>query len=469
MKRLWYLLALCLGLFLISYNLWFFVLREATGATWREVLLQGGMVVDGTGKKMFMADVLIRDGKIAVVGKGIKAAPGARVVDVGGALLLPGFVQILDRPLPTEEMQEALTGSGVTTIACTTDGTGFRRQGEYPGRAGRILNYGMLLGAGDLRESENPRELVQECLAEGFLGLDLDMDNPRDALINFDDIVPLLDGILPRPLLVLHLTEDLCLDHKSLLAALESISPTGSKGSFTLYLRDFRLEKDLSGEAMTEIRGGLARTGAKGDFNPFVLRGEPRYTLAGAVDRFPPDALYLAETPPSLRYLQGKSLGEAARDEGATVPELAARLREQSGGEGSLLVEVVETGGEKAFSTAPFFCWQAPPGFFHGGEQDVPRYLGLLEEERLPGSLEERVRRLTSLPAEMLGIESRGIITPRAYADLLVVRRNREGFSLESVFVNGRPVLFKGKRTGFRPGIMIFRGQAGIPPSGENS
>lgn len=42
MKRLWHSLALCLILFLASYNLWFFVLREVTRATWRETLLQGG-------------------------------------------------------------------------------------------------------------------------------------------------------------------------------------------------------------------------------------------------------------------------------------------------------------------------------------------------------------------------------------------------------------------------------------------
>ncbi|TJZ45302.1 5-methylthioadenosine deaminase [Streptomyces piniterrae] len=39
-------------------------------------------------------DVLMRDGAIAAVGRGLAAPPGARVVDVAGKLVLPGFVDV---------------------------------------------------------------------------------------------------------------------------------------------------------------------------------------------------------------------------------------------------------------------------------------------------------------------------------------------------------------------------------------
>lgn len=466
MKRLWHFLVLCLILFLVSYNLWFFVLREVTRATWREVLLQGGMVVDGTGKEMFGADVLIRDGRVVAVGKGIKAAPGARVVDARGCLLFPGLVQIYDGSLPRREVQEALVASGVTTIACTTDG--LRRGGGEPGRAGSILNYGVLLRAAELLEADNPRELAKECLAEGFLGFGLDLDDPRDALLDLRNLPPLMEGILPRPLVVLHPAEEVCSDPQSLLAFLGRIYPAELRGSFELYLRHFRLYRELSQEEVAQIRGWLEKAGVKGDLNPFLLCGEPRHTLEGALGRFPPDALRFADTPPSLRSLQGRTLGEVAREQGVSVAELAAGIKERSGGT-AVLVEVVETGSEMAFSSEPYFCWQSPPGFFLGVDVDVPVYLDLLVDERLSGSLEERVRRLTSLPAEMLGIRDRGSITPGTYADLLIVRRTGKGFSLRSVLVNGQPVLLEGKRTRSWPGKMIFRERAGIPSSGENS
>lgn len=466
MKRLWHSLALCLILFLASYNLWFFVLREVTRATWRETLLQGGMIVDGTGKEMFGADVLIRDGKVVAIGKGIKAAPGAQVVDARGCLLFPGLVQIYDGSLPGREVQEALVASGVTTIACAADG--LQREGGYRGGAGAIINHGVLLRAAALLEADNPREVAEECFAEGFLGFGLDLDDPRDALLDLRDLPPLMEGILPRPLLVLHPAEEVCSDPQSLLAFLERIYPAELRGSFELYLRHFRLCRELSQEEAAQVRGWLERAGVKGDLNPFLLCGEPRHTLEGALGRFPPDALRFADTPPTLRSLEGRTLGEVAREHGVSVAELAAGIRERSG-EGAVLMEVVETGSEMAFSSEPYFCWQSPPGFFLGVDVDVPVYLDLLVEERLTGSLEERVRRLTSLPAEMLGIRGRGSIAPGAYADILIVRRTGEGFSLESVFVNGQPVLLKGKRTGFWPGKMIFRERAGIPSSGENS
>jgi len=58
-----------------------------------EVLITGGHVVTvdpGLGDQQD-ADVLVRDGRIAAVGRGI-VAPGARAIDARGKLVLPGFV-----------------------------------------------------------------------------------------------------------------------------------------------------------------------------------------------------------------------------------------------------------------------------------------------------------------------------------------------------------------------------------------
>ena len=55
------------------------------------LLLKGGRVVDGTGKAAFEADVLVRDGKIAAVGRGLSGAD--RVIDVTGLTVAPGFIE----------------------------------------------------------------------------------------------------------------------------------------------------------------------------------------------------------------------------------------------------------------------------------------------------------------------------------------------------------------------------------------
>lgn len=447
LKRLWYLLALLLGLFLISYSLFFYVLREVTGATWREVLLQGGSVVDGTGKKSFQSDLLIRDGKIAAVGQGLKAAPGARVVDARGALLLPGFIQLVDRPLPAGKVQQELACAGITTIVCRSGSSRGPSDGQY-------LNYGILLGAGELRGVDAPQSLVRSCLANGLLGLTIDLESPEDAVVGLNDFVPLLEGISPRPLLVVHLPDELCLDDKRLFAALNSILPEGRELPCTLYLREFRLGKNFSGEAAVRLKGFLAKNKVRGDLNPFVLRGVAPYALTAAVGRFSADDLYFAQTPAELHYLQGKSVGEAAGAAGVQAAELAARLCSLSGGS-ELLVEMLETGGERNLDLPSSFCWQAPPGLFCGAEAEVPQFLDLLEGRDSPAVLEDLVYRLTSLPAELLGIRGRGKLIPGAQADLLVVRRDEQGFALESVFINGHPVLLDGRCTGYSPGMIV--------------
>ncbi|HTX67982.1 MAG TPA: dihydroorotase [Thermoleophilia bacterium] len=59
-----------------------------------DLLVQGGRVVDpGTGVDA-VQDVLIAEGKVAQLGKGLVAPAGARVVDAAGMLVLPGLVDL---------------------------------------------------------------------------------------------------------------------------------------------------------------------------------------------------------------------------------------------------------------------------------------------------------------------------------------------------------------------------------------
>jgi cytosine/adenosine deaminase-related metal-dependent hydrolase len=58
------------------------------------VLIQGATVLTGTGERLDGADVLIADGRIQAVGKGLAAPTGARVVDAHGKWVTPGIIDI---------------------------------------------------------------------------------------------------------------------------------------------------------------------------------------------------------------------------------------------------------------------------------------------------------------------------------------------------------------------------------------
>jgi imidazolonepropionase-like amidohydrolase len=58
------------------------------------VLIQGATVLTGTGERLDGADVLIADGRIQAVAKGLAAPAGARVIDAHGKWVTPGIIDI---------------------------------------------------------------------------------------------------------------------------------------------------------------------------------------------------------------------------------------------------------------------------------------------------------------------------------------------------------------------------------------
>jgi N-acyl-D-aspartate/D-glutamate deacylase len=93
-----------------------------------------------------------------------------------------------------------------------------------------------------------------------------------------------------------------------------------------------------------------------------------------------------------------------------------------------------------------------------------PRILGIYAREQQMMSLEEAVRKMTSLAASRVGLLDRGILRPGTFADIAVFDpktiRDVATFSdpmhysvgVRYVFVNGRPVLWDGAITDERPG-----------------
>jgi N-acyl-D-amino-acid deacylase len=58
-----------------------------------DVVVRGGTVVDGTGVPGFTADIGVRDGRIAKVGR-IGAGAAGTTIEADGATVTPGFVDI---------------------------------------------------------------------------------------------------------------------------------------------------------------------------------------------------------------------------------------------------------------------------------------------------------------------------------------------------------------------------------------
>lgn len=91
-----------------------------------DLIIRGGLVVDGTGAAPQRADVAVRDGLIAAIGQ---IAGGAEEeIDGTGCIVTPGFVDIhthYDGQVTWEDTLAPSSGHGVTTVVMGNCGVGF--------------------------------------------------------------------------------------------------------------------------------------------------------------------------------------------------------------------------------------------------------------------------------------------------------------------------------------------------------
>jgi N-acyl-D-aspartate/D-glutamate deacylase len=91
-----------------------------------DLVIRGGTLVDGSGAAPFEADVAVKDGRIAAVGK--VAGRGAEEIDARGRLVTPGFVDIhthYDGQATWDQRMQPSSWHGVTTVVMGNCGVGF--------------------------------------------------------------------------------------------------------------------------------------------------------------------------------------------------------------------------------------------------------------------------------------------------------------------------------------------------------
>jgi dihydroorotase/N-acyl-D-amino-acid deacylase len=82
-----------------------------------DIVILNGHVVDGTGSPWYAADVGIRDGRIAAIGR-LAGAPAKQTIDAAGKVVAPGFIDMLGQSELTVLVEPTLPSKifqGITT------------------------------------------------------------------------------------------------------------------------------------------------------------------------------------------------------------------------------------------------------------------------------------------------------------------------------------------------------------------
>lgn len=100
---------------------------EDRGRSIIDLLIRNGFVVDGAGNPGFYADVAVKNGKIAAIGR-LPQLRGKREIDAAGKIVAPGFIDMhthSDLMLLAEPLHEGKVSQGVTTDVIGHDGLSY--------------------------------------------------------------------------------------------------------------------------------------------------------------------------------------------------------------------------------------------------------------------------------------------------------------------------------------------------------
>ncbi len=123
-----------------------------------DLIIQNGLIIDGSGNPWYRGDVGIRGGKIAAIGK-LDANEAQRVIDANGLVVAPGFIDVhthVEDGIRKRPTAENFLFDGVTTIItgnCGGSETDLPKFFDELRTSGISLNLATLIGHNSVRRA----------------------------------------------------------------------------------------------------------------------------------------------------------------------------------------------------------------------------------------------------------------------------------------------------------------------------
>jgi N-acyl-D-amino-acid deacylase len=503
-----------------------------------DLLIAGGQVVDGTGAPARRADVAIKDGRIAAVGT-IAKLYAREVIDAAGLVVAPGFIDVHTHAddLIEQPRAENFVRMGVTTIVAGNCGSSSLDVGKALvaiEQAGASVNFATLIGHNTVRRAvmgtadRNPtipeldkmKALVWRGMADGAVGLSTGLQYVPGTYAQTWEIIELArvagneGGVYASHMrnegtaLEEAVTETIRVGEMSgcrvQISHLKVDSPSRWGASAkALALIDAARKRGTLVEAdqyaytaassslgirfpSWALEGGQPQINARLNDAPTwtKIKSEIRGLLAerGLADlSFAVVASYRAD--PTLNGLSMKQVAAKLKGAESADAQLEAAREMMLAGGASMVYHFMSDEDIDRIMKHPQVGVASDSSVLTMGE-GVPHPRGYGNNARVLGeyvrmrkviTLEEAVRKMTSLPADQFRFAERGRIAPGNFADLVVFDRATVGDEatfdkphayargIPYVLINGVPVIRKGEHTGAKPGVALMPGKAQSP------
>jgi N-acyl-D-amino-acid deacylase len=182
-----------------------------SNATDFDLIISGGRIVDGTGNPWFAADIAIKDGRIAAIGR-IEPSRAAQAISAKGLIVAPGFIDVhahIERGIERLPQAENFLRMGVTSVVTGNCGGSAANLGEWFAgleKAGISLNIASLIGHNTVRrngmngdfdrppsaeELQKMRDLVDKAMRDGAVGFSTGLEYIPGTYARTEEIVEL--------------------------------------------------------------------------------------------------------------------------------------------------------------------------------------------------------------------------------------------------------------------------------------
>ncbi len=508
-----------------------------------DLLITNARIVDGSGNPWYRADIAIKHGRIAGVGR-FSRAQSAKTIDAANQIVAPGFIDVHTHveSIFSSPAAENFVRMGVTTLVTGNCGGSTTDVAEFLGRIKEkplAVNLATLIAHGSVRRlamgsddrAPTPEEmkqmelLVEKGMKEGAVGLSTGLIYVPGIYAKTDEIISLARVVSRHGgIYATHMRSE----GEFVADAIRESIQIGEQANLPVEISHFKISnKKFWGKTPMTI--GLVRSARERGL--VVTVDQYAYTASStSLDSRMPAWLRAGGLAEAKKRLADQATRERVRNEmkeglkrsgfkdysyamvasfgpdpsfnGKSIAEITRQVTGKSDTSHQIdqIIAMYEAGGAsmvyhsmseddvQRIMHEPFTMIASDSGV-RQVDESVPhprgygnnvRVLGRYVRELKVLSLEDAIRKMTSLPAQTFGFRDRGFVREGMAADLVIFDEKTVGdratfdkphqypTGISYVFVNGELVFSNEAMTTARPG-MALRGVGAAAASNLNA